>query len=288
MIHDLRPTNTLSSLQTADRKQSLKKALEGEFKLLLAQYLVNIHCLSPPGDRFPDQEGFLISLHGSKLHILRGIFPGQKTSRVWCGRHRPSDIEETSTNNHVSGINMNERFYSKTNIDRFMEKVEWDQLSNPNNESEPRAFQILASREYDLWVKWEFVAAQKMLCGMMMYLMSGQARCGVLQEVFGKYPYDEGCEANSDDEKEKAAKEQQEIEEKEAKMREFEQKKREEGKAKAVERENMRTSMRDKFGGIAEGLCQPWWDWVWDDKKNETRAKKADDELIVGGPSRDY
>ena len=39
MIHDLRPTNTLSSLQTADRKQPLKKALEGEFKLLLAQYL---------------------------------------------------------------------------------------------------------------------------------------------------------------------------------------------------------------------------------------------------------
>lgn len=181
-------------------------------------------------------------------------------------------------------MNTNERFYSKTNIERFMEQVEWEQLSNPDNESGPRSFQILASREFDLWMKSEFLAAQKILCGMMMYLMSGQARCGVLQEVFAKYPYDEGYEANSDDEKETAAKEQKDMEEKEAKMKEFEEKKREEGKAKAIERENMRTSMKDKIGGLAEGLCQPWWDWVWDDKKNEARTKKAEDELIVGGP----
>lgn len=94
-----------------------------------------------------------------------------------------------------------------------MEQVEWDQLSNPDNESGPRSFQILASREFDLWMKWEFLAAQKMLCGMLMYLMSGQARCGVLQEVFGKYPYDEGYDPDSEDEKEKVAKEQKEMEE---------------------------------------------------------------------------
>ncbi|KAL4803965.1 hypothetical protein BDV18DRAFT_162376 [Aspergillus unguis] len=271
---------------TSERHQSIKETLTGEFKLLLAQLLVNVHTLRPPGDKFPDQEAFLISLHGSRLHILRGIFPGQKTSRLWCGRHNPStsDVEAQSTHSLVTKT---DRFYTKMNLEKIMEQVEWNQLSNPANEVHPRSFQILSSREYDLWMKWEFAAAIKMLSGLFMYLMSGQARCGVLQEVFEMYPYDEGLEPDSEDEyddaTEKVAKEQREIEEEEKRLKESEKKKRNEEKEKIQEREAMRSSVKDRIGGLAEGFRQPWWDWVWEDKSKEGIAKD-DDEIILGSP----
>ncbi|KAL2832441.1 hypothetical protein BDW59DRAFT_157270 [Aspergillus cavernicola] len=270
-------------LTTAERRQNLKSALEGEFKLLLAQLLVNVHRLAPPGDKLPDQEAFLIVLHGSKLHILRGIFPGQKTSKLWCGRHKPADPDSESTHNLVA--KMSDRFYSKMNLERFMEQVEWNQLSNPENESCPRVFQIFGSREYDLWMEWEFAAALKMLSGLIMYLMSGQARCGILQHVFERYPYDEGIESESDDgkEAEKVAKEQKLVQEKEKKFREKEEKKREEYQARVSEREAMRSSAKDRIGGLTEGFRQPWWDWVWEDKHTDGCAKD-DADIILHGP----
>ncbi|KAL4918645.1 hypothetical protein BDW62DRAFT_210271 [Aspergillus aurantiobrunneus] len=274
------PRAVMPIVTTTERRQTVKSALEGEFKLLLAQLLVNAYRLSPPGDKIPDQEAFLISLHGSKLHVLRGIFPGQKTSMLWCGRHTPSELDSQSTHNLVAA--MSDRFYSKLNLERVMEQVEWNQLSNPENEASPRSFQILASREYDLWMKSEFSAALKMLSGLVMYLMSGQARCGVLQHVFERYPYDEGIEPESDDGKEKAAKEQREVEEEEEKLKEKEKRKREEEKARVNEREAMRSSMKDKIGGLTEGFRQPWWDWVWDDKSDEGLPME-DEDTILGG-----
>ncbi|KAL4932316.1 uncharacterized protein BDV17DRAFT_287845 [Aspergillus undulatus] len=295
------PRAVMPVVTTAERNQPLKQALEGEIKLLLAQLLVHIHRLSPPGDKIPDQEAFLIAMHGSKLHILRGIFPGQKTSKLWCGRHIPGnrfdgDAWSTSTPNLFSRMSMSSssssssstidedrdrahepKFYSKTNLERFMEQVEWSQLSDPSNEAHPRAFQVLGSREYDLWLKWEFAGALRMLSGLAMYLMSGQARCGVLQDVFERYPYDEGFETESDDGsegKENVMREQREVEE-------------EEGRARVSEREAMRSLVRDKIGGFAEGLKQPWWDWDWDDKDKSEKKKGGcgkDEELIMGGP----
>ncbi|KAL5335148.1 hypothetical protein BJX70DRAFT_401854 [Aspergillus crustosus] len=273
---------------TNERPRSIQTSLDGEFKLLLAQLLVNVHRLCPPGDKIPDQEAFLISLHGSKLHILRGVFPGQKTSKLWSGRHNPSEAESQSTHTLVS--KMSDRFYSRLNLERLMEEVEWNQLSNPENETSPTSFQVLGSREYDLWVKGEFAAALKMLAGLMMYLMSGQARCGILQDVFERYPYDEGLDPESDDEKEKAAKEQQRqkhVEEEEKKLKETEKKKRQEEKARIENRDSMRTSVKDKIGGLAEGFRQPWFDWVWEDKSKDGLVEDNDYQKILhpGAPN---
>ncbi|RDW67160.1 uncharacterized protein DSM5745_09026 [Aspergillus mulundensis] len=285
---------------TSDPTLSLKKALEGEFKLLLAQLLVNVHRLGPKGDKIPDQEAFLIALHGSKLHILRGIFPGQKTSKLWSGRHNPNTSDmDRSTHNLFSNIGDNSskngiggsesRFYNRTNLERFMEQVEWNQLAHPENEIHPRSFQIFGSREYDLWLKWEFAAAVKMLAGLIMYLMSGQARCGVLQYEFERYPYDEGLEPESDvgddadvTPTEKIAMEQQEVEEEEERLKRSEKERQEEEQARLSEFEAIKGSVKDKIGGLADGLRQPWWDWVWEDKGAE--APKDEDEMIVGGP----
>ncbi|KAL3475279.1 hypothetical protein BJX99DRAFT_259569 [Aspergillus californicus] len=274
-------------LTTTERhNKPLKPTLEGGFKLLLAQFLLNIYRLSPPGDKLPDQETFLIVLHGSRLHILRGVFPGQKTSKLWCGRHNPGpDPDSQSTHNLVA--NMSDRFYSKMNLERFLEQVEWNQLSNPENEVCPRVFQILGSREYDLWMKWEFAAALKMLSGLMYYLMSGQARCGILQHVFEQFPYDEGIELESEEEgkevDKKMALEQKHVEEQEQKLKEKEKKKRDDDQAKATEREAMRTSVKDRIEGLAGGFRQPWWDWVWDDKDKDGCAKD-DADIILRGP----
>ncbi|KAL2796461.1 hypothetical protein BJX66DRAFT_335957 [Aspergillus keveii] len=304
---------------TQSRRQPLTKALEGSFKLLLAQLLVHIHRLSPPGDKLPDQETFLITLHGSRLHILRGVFPGQKTSRLWCGRHNPppttptpmttstSTSTNTLTTHHHNGTdpehglthslitNMTSRFYTKLNLQRFMEQIEWNQLSNPENEASPRGFQILASREYDLWKKDEFFAAVRLLAALVMYLLSGTARCGSLQDVFARWPYDEGDEEEEDDSGDGCrrggwgARMEEEVqrfvEEQERLLREEERRKAEEDRKRVREREAMREAGRDRIAGIGAGggLRQPWWDWVWEDKTNEG-CVKDDSDAIFRGP----
>ncbi|KAL2866872.1 uncharacterized protein BJX67DRAFT_381503 [Aspergillus lucknowensis] len=268
---------------TENRNLTLQSALVGEFKLLLGQLLVNVYRLSPPGDKLPDQEAFLIALHGSRLHILRGIFPGEKTSKLWCGRHNPTESDSQSTHSFVSKIS--DRFYNKLNLENFMEQVEWNQLSSPENEANPRVFQILGSREYDLWMKWEFAAALKMLAGLVMYLMSGHARCGILQDVFARYPYDEGMEPESDDGKdaESVVEEQMRVEEEERRLKEEERKKRLQDQARASHRDALRSSLKDRIAGFEAGFRQPWWDWVWEDKHKDERPKD-DADIILGGP----
>lgn len=184
-------------------------------------------------------------------------------------------------------VNSMDRFYAKTNLEKFMEQVEWDQLSNPANEVHPRSFQILGSREFDLWMKWEFAGAVKMLSGLSMYLMSGQARCGVLQDVFEMYPYDEDFEPESGDDvasaKEKVSKEQKEIEEEEQRLKDLEEQKSQEEKERIQEREAMRSSVKDRIGSLTEGFRQPWWDWVWEDKSKDGCAQD-DEDIILEGP----
>ncbi|KAL3460510.1 hypothetical protein BJX64DRAFT_300605 [Aspergillus heterothallicus] len=294
---------------TQSAVQPLHQALEGSFKLLLAQLLVHIHRLSPPGDKLPDQETFLITLHGSKLHILRGVFPGQKTSRLWCGRHNPpqntglattstspnanatANANTTTNHNHPEATygsthnlmtEMSSRFYTKLNLQRFLEQVEWNQLSNPENEVSPRGFQILGSREYDLWNKDEFTAVVRLLAGLVFYLMSGTARCGILQDVFARWPYDEGWEVASEDE-DTVAEEQNKVEEQERMLKEEETRKAEEDRRRVSAREAMRGSDKDRIAGIGGGFRQPWWDWVWDDKTNEG-CVKDDADVILQGP----
>ncbi|KAL4793834.1 hypothetical protein BDV19DRAFT_365931 [Aspergillus venezuelensis] len=332
------PRAVMPVASTNERNAPLKATLQGEFKLLLAQLLVNIHKLSPPGDKIPDQEAFLISIHGSRLHILRGIFPGQKTSKLWCGRHNPGNHLDDNQSTHAlfarmgcsdnnsegngngngNGTRTPTRFYTKTNLSRFIEQIEWNQLSDPSNEVHPRSFQVLGSREYDLWNKWEFHAAVKMLSGLMLYLMSGQARCGVLQDVFERYPYDEGWEVDSEEDSKDNGNgdgkgkegENKEIEKEDGESVNFrveELKRKAEDMARVSERESKAgssssssSSVRGKIEGLAGGLNlrQPWWDWVWDGSGSGSgstggasasvdagagRAKDDDGDLKMGG-----
>ncbi|KAF7586347.1 hypothetical protein BBP40_009043 [Aspergillus hancockii] len=267
---------------TVEEHEPLESALEGKFKLLLSQLLLNIHRLHPPGDKIPDQEVFLIGLHGSRLHIFRGIFPGHKTSQLWSGRHNPSGTDTEMSRLVVSSAD--QRFYARPNLERFMQKVEWFQLSTCDSEPDPRVFRILGSEEYDLWVKAEFSAAVRLLVGLVMYLMSGRARCGILQYTFERYPYDEDEEPDSEDEelRNKIAKEEENVAEQERKLRELKRQKREEDQGRFWRREAMRSSENDRIGGFKD-FRQPWWDWVWEDKHDDGRAKD-DADVILHGP----
>ncbi|KAB8241686.1 hypothetical protein BDV35DRAFT_400766 [Aspergillus flavus] len=250
--------------------------------LPVSTLLLNIHRLHPPGDKFPDQEVFLIGLHGSRLHIFRGIFPGHKTSRLWSGRHNASGTETEMRQLVVSSTN--HRFYGRQNLERFMQKVEWLQLSTSDSEPDPRVFRILGSKEYDLWVESDFHAALRLLVGLVMYLMSGRARCGILQDKFSCSPYDEDDEPDSEDEelRRKVAQEEDDVVLQERKLRALKRQKREEDQERFWRREAMRSSTNDRIGGFKD-FRQPWWDWVWEDKHDDGCAKD-DADVIFEGP----
>ncbi|KAE8362677.1 hypothetical protein BDV27DRAFT_146747 [Aspergillus caelatus] len=250
--------------------------------LPVSTLLMNIHRLHPPGDKFPDQEVFLIGLHGSRLHIFRGIFPGHKTSRLWSGRHNASGTDTEIRQLAVSSAN--HRFYGRQNMERFMQKVEWLQLSTSDSEPDPRVFRILGSKEYDLWVESDFYAALRLLVGLIMYLMSGRARCGILQYNFSCSPYDEDDEPDSEDEelRRKVAQEEDDVIQQERKLRTLKKQKREEDQERFWRREAMRSSTNDRIGGFKD-FRQPWWDWVWEDKHDDGCAKD-DADVIFDGP----
>lgn len=178
-----------------------------------------------------------------------------------------------------------ERFYSKTNLERFMQRVDWLRLSACDNEPDPRVFRVLGSREYDLWVAEDFRAAMRLLVGLFLYLMSGRARCGVLQDMFEMFPYDEEDEPESEGEaskeKEKVAREEKQIVQKERELEERERQKREADRERFWTREAMRGSANDRISGLRDSR-QPWWDWVWEDKNDDGQRDDAD--VIFRGP----
>ncbi|KAF9892232.1 hypothetical protein FE257_002009 [Aspergillus nanangensis] len=274
---------------TTDHSSSLESSLAGKFKLLLSQFLLNIHRLHPPGDKFPDQEVFLIGLHGSRLHVFRGIFPGHKTSRLWSGRHNPASSEESDASSVKEPAKPadQDRFYTKHNIERFLQHVEWQRLSTCDNEPGERVFRVLGSQEYDLWCPEGFGGALRILVALVMYLMSGRARCGILQDVFEKFPYDEEDEPESEEEekdgKAKLAREEEEVVEQERMLEEEARLKREEDRERCWAREAMRGSAGDRIGGF-RNFRKPWWDWVWEDKNDEGQAKDDADGILKGGP----
>ncbi|PLB50587.1 hypothetical protein P170DRAFT_492471 [Aspergillus steynii IBT 23096] len=270
---------------TTKPKQSLESALEGKFKLLLTHLLLHIHRLHPPGDKFPDQEVFLIGLHGSRLHILRAIFPGYKTSRIWSGRHNPSSNTESERS---FTQNPNERFYSRQNVERVVQQVEWHKLSKADGERNFRAFRVLGSQEYNLWINSEFRAAVRLIVGLTMYLMSGNARCGVLQHVFQRFPYDEVNKSDSARAKGeyKFAKEQEDVVvvvKKDEELGEMEKQKLEKDQERARTRDTMLFSSNDQIQAF-EGIHQSWWDWVWEDENGEGCAKKNYQDVTYSVP----
>lgn len=336
MVTQLQLTNHHQTVE----EETLVSALQGKFKLMLGQLLHHVRPLSLPGDKLPDQEIFLIGLHGSKLHLMRAFFPGQKISSLWCRRELTSSnpsspiimmqgpshqSPETSCSTHIedydpengtgdsqedssedgqgsqSRSNSN-RFYAAENIERLRQRLQATQLQRLDHESDLRTFRVLATREYDLWLKDDFTAAVHILVALHTYLLSGKAQCGALQETFIKHPYvGDGYESDSpaesgeeldsrlrDDER----KEQMEIEEKEEELRREELIRREEDAAASRVRESMRNSHRDSISSLRDARRR-WWDFVWGDSEESLLQKGRGDgngdgdgdeegEMIVG------
>lgn len=192
---------------------------------MLGQLLLHLRYLPNPGDKLPDQEIFLVGLHGSKLHLMRAYFPSQKISSLWCRREIPgpspvfsservqvlrsvspetprsTHIEDSITEGdhldiHISsaeGISPltpgGSRFYGTENMERVRQQLEDNKLEQLDYETDMRTFRVLASREYDLWNRQDFRAAIHLLVALHFYLLSGTAQCGTLQQVFQKHPY---------------------------------------------------------------------------------------------------
>lgn len=170
-----------------------------------------------------------------------------------------------------------DRFYTGKNLERLRQQVEWLSAKNLDNDPNPRNLRVLGSREFDLWRKQDFRAAVKMIVALFIYMMSGQARCGVLQKAFQNYPIDEG----SDDELEevhdtriRVAIEEEELAKKEKELEETERKKREEEQNKAKTKGKRRSSIHDRFRGF-KGWRKPCEDFAW---QEEEKANSLEDD----------
>lgn len=212
------------------QEESLTSCLEGKFKLLLAQLLIHARCLPMAADKIPDQEIFLIGLHGSKLHLMRAYFPGQKLSSIWCRRNVPGPspilVDETpeslsppsSTSSpdtahasHIESINVKigsqgaihtkssvsetptgvaQQAHTSTHTPGLSRKERFEQarLAALDNELDLHTFRVLGTREYDLWNPEDFTAAVHIFVALQLYLLSNNARCGVLMDTFRRHP----------------------------------------------------------------------------------------------------
>ncbi|KAJ5175357.1 uncharacterized protein N7482_001234 [Penicillium canariense] len=236
----------LTKFQT-NTEEPLESSLANKFKLMLGQLLQHVKPLPVPGDKIPDQEIFLIGQHGSKLHLLRAFFPGHKMSSLWCRRELPcpapifppmseslspsppASSPRNPTSVHIEHSDGDEseadatspvtrrlrrrrssshRFYAAENIERLRRHFEATKLSMLDRELDTRTFRVLGTREFDLWKEDDFAAAIHVLVALEMYLLSGKARCGMLQQVFltNPYPGDSSGTASEDGEAEVEAK----------------------------------------------------------------------------------
>lgn len=228
-------------------------------------------------------------MHGSRLHIFRVYFPGQKTSHLWCGRHIPSKAN-LFTSSVVTGggpPSSNDRFYTKQNIERVLEEVERIKLSTVDGDPDPRTFRLLGTKEYDLWVKSDFRAAVRALVALNFYLMSGEAKCGVLQKIFDRYPYHEESEPETEEQENarllKIMRDQDDVVMQEQDLEKKEQMKRKEDQERFLARESMRASADDRISGF-KNARQPWWDWVWDDGEPDANIGKDIGDMVFLGP----
>ncbi|KAH2556463.1 hypothetical protein KXW97_009070 [Aspergillus fumigatus] len=271
---DKRACPTVLPVSASLENTFLRSALEDKLKLMLGQLLLNISRLRPHGDQIPDQEVYLIGIYGSRLHILRAIFLGQKTSHLWSGRHNRSSSDADVIDPNPSTVY--DRFYTGKNLERLRQQVEWLSAKNLDNNPNPRHFRVLGSREFDLWCKQDFRAAVKMIVALFIYMMSGQARCGVLQKVFQNYPIDE----ESDDELEevhdtrkRVAIEEEKLAKKEKELEETERKKREEEQKMSKSKGKRRSYIHGRFQGF-KGWRKPCEDFAW---QKETDSSLDDD-----------
>ncbi|GKZ83913.1 hypothetical protein AnigIFM56816_009229 [Aspergillus niger] len=85
------------------------------------------------------------------------------------------------------------RRYTEQDLKYDIDQLDWlhtlreDNNEAPDEEDKP-VIRVLASQEYDLWTKSGWHAALKLLAGLNRYLMGGRAKCGVMQNMFEKFP----------------------------------------------------------------------------------------------------
>ncbi|PWY77932.1 hypothetical protein BO83DRAFT_415804 [Aspergillus eucalypticola CBS 122712] len=188
------PTNAPPQPQTLTDNQPLHKTLSQNFQLHLGQLLTNLHHMHIHRHHLPDQEVFLINLHGSRLHVQRAIFPSSKISRIYCKKYKPVDTSNTELHTFRAG-DANRR-YTEQDLEHDIDQLDWlhtlkeERTEAPDEDAAP-VFRVLASKEYDLWKKSEWHAALKLLAGLNRYLMGGRAKCGVMQNMFEKFPLEE-------------------------------------------------------------------------------------------------
>ncbi|KAJ5935581.1 hypothetical protein N7466_005128 [Penicillium verhagenii] len=223
------------------KEEHLSDSLAGKFKILLGQLYQNIRFLRVYPDKIPDQEVFLLGIHGSKLHLLRAFFPGQKTSTLWCRREvqgpypipeppqrprapsPPIEPHAVHVENHgadtednagevvprtaypprSSSASMQESpSFNEEEWERIEELYRAARLRRVDGETALRTFRVLGTREYDLWVKDDFIEAAEMIAALHLYLLSGEAECGNLQDVFERHPVDVECEEDPEESEE--------------------------------------------------------------------------------------
>lgn len=232
--------------------------MSGKIKIMLSQLLHQIRHLRPRGDKVPDQEVYLVGLHGSKLHILRAYFPGKKTSAVWCGKKELPLRTTSPENEQCKDKDGGQEEASAAAKGTGAKQTELIDLSEVDNEPDLQTFRVLATREFDLWLKTDFHAAVRALVALSMYLMSGRARLGNLQRIFERYPYQEDTEATDEETEEEREKiRRQLIEEHEKLMQECEGEEEE-----VVDGPSGFTEYSDHVDNEPES---PWWDWVCED-----------------------
>jgi hypothetical protein len=169
--------------------------LADEIKLMLGELQQNI---SSGGyryaNRLPDQETFLLHMHGSKLHMLRAYFPGVKSSAVYCGKknlpvhsfrpNAPAPVElppNPTIDEHY------EYLISLENWESAVQSAAFEYKTMLGGEVDMKTFRVLATRELDLWVFADFKEAVMAVGTLMRYLMGGHAAMGIMQKQFARY-----------------------------------------------------------------------------------------------------
>lgn len=161
---------------------------------MLAELYMHLHRSGAYADKLPHQETYLFGMHGSRFHVFRAWFPGQKCSAIWCGK------KELPVWRKVLPKKPSSKTADPAEIKRYDEAVQQamnEYLSELGGEPDMRTFRVVASREFDLWKKSDFREAVKTAVAIFSYFMSGHARMGTLTDAFQYPPEYENLDNNN-------------------------------------------------------------------------------------------
>ena len=147
-----------------------------------------------------------------------------------------------------------------------------------------RTFNVVGTKEYNLWLEADFRGAVRMLAGLLMYLMSGKAKCGFLQKTFEEFPFSEETEAEVEAEmarrRQVALRERMEMILQERRLEREQRKENILARERFFDREARRSIIGDRIGGFAE-VGRQGWNWVWEDKNMDPSENEEDKEDVI-------